>query len=105
MTILNVQALHDLAETSLAAYALITRDDRLAIQLTANDNGANFVTPQATRFTDQYRFRSQQDNVSLNGFSATVFEDKNTGRKVLAIRGTEFTNVGQALLDGLVAGE
>lgn len=103
MTISNVQQLHDLAETSLSAYASIQDDRSLASSLLNRDTGGNFVTPQATRFTNQYRFRSQQDNVSLNGFSATVFEDKTTGRKVLAIRGTEFNGLRQALLDGLVA--
>ncbi|WP_129213138.1 hypothetical protein [Crenobacter cavernae] len=54
-----------------------------------SDLGANFTEIQAGVFDQQYKLISQRQNVDQNGFSATVFQDKNTGEKVLAIRGTE----------------
>ena len=91
MTIANIQQLHDLAETSLASYATIRQnanDLQLKSDLMNKDNGASFVTAQADAFTAKYQLLNQQSNVTTNGFSATVFLDKQ-GKKVLAIRGTE----------------
>ena len=58
MTISNIQQLHDLAETSLASYATIApRSNEVDLRAALIDinTGADFVTPQASRFTDQYR--------------------------------------------------
>ena len=66
--------------------------------------GANFTLDQAKVFSDKYALISTQPNVDLNGFSATVFQDKQTGVKVFALRGTEFTQtVGQIVTDFGVA--
>lgn len=48
MTISNVQQLHDLAETSLAAYASIQNDANLASNISNPNADGDFVTPQAS---------------------------------------------------------
>ena len=108
MSIANIQNLHDLAETSLATYAFLDssmrEDVALAARLQKVDVGASFTLDQATNFVAKYKLLSSQPNVETNGFSATVFQDKESGTKVLALRGTEFTQgLGQILVDGLVA--
>lgn len=104
MTITNVQALSRLGSTTLATYATFTTDANLDADLKDQTTGANFVDVQASAFVANYRFLTQRPNVDQNGFSATVFQDRVTGKKILAIRGTEFTQgSGQIFTDGLVA--
>lgn len=105
MSITCIQTLHDLAEISLATYAYLRDDDAfLSADFTNADTGASFTSDQVKAFTDHYSLVSTQSNIDTNGFSASVFEDKLTGEKVLAIRGTEFTQgIGQIITDGAVA--
>jgi Ca2+-binding RTX toxin-like protein len=104
MTTTNVQALSRLGSTTLATYATFTTDANLGADLADQTTGANFVDVQASAFVANYRFLAQRPNVDQNGFSATVFQDRVTGEKILAIRGTEFTQgLGQIFTDGLVA--
>ena len=90
MSIANIQSLHDLAETSLATYAFLDssmrEDVALAARLQKVDVGASFTLDQATNFVAKYKLLSSQPNVETNGFSATVFQDKESGTKVLALR-------------------
>lgn len=108
MSTTNIQVLHDLAETSLATYAYFNPNERtdsaLAAALQDNNFGASFTPDQTTTFVAKYKLLSTQPNVETNGFSGTVFQEKQSGVKVLALRGTEFTQTfGQILTDGLVA--
>ena len=108
MSTTNIQTLYDLAETSLASYAYLTQNERNDIALAAGlqdkDIGANFTPDQATVFVAKYELLSTQANIDYNGFSATVFQDKQTGVKVFALRGTEFTQtLGQIATDFAVA--
>ena len=106
MSINNIQTLHDLAETSLASYAYldIAFKSELSAMLQADKIGANFTPDQATVFVAKYELLSTQANIDYNGFSATVFQDKQTGVKVFALRGTEFTQtLGQIATDFAVA--
>lgn len=90
MSITNIQTLHDLAETSLASYANLTTNTALFDDLQITNTGASFTTDQATQFINHYDLVHVQANVDWNGFSAAVFQDKQTGEKVFALRGTEF---------------
>ena len=56
---------------------------------------SNFTEREATDFLTRYRLLHQfQANGQLNGFSASLFQDKSSGKLVFAIRGTEFTPSG-----------
>lgn len=105
MAITNISALHDLAETSLATYANLDLQpaSELSAMLQKEKLGANFTPDQAKTFTEKYSLLSTQANVDLNGFSASVFQDKQTGVKVFAIRGTEAAVASQIGPDALVA--
>jgi Ca2+-binding RTX toxin-like protein len=107
MSITNVQTLHDLAETSLASYAYLevtSNNETLSDKLQKDKIGANFTADQAATFVAKYNLLATQPNVDLNGFSATVFLDKQSGVKVFALRGTEFTQTfGQIVTDFAVA--
>jgi len=99
----NVEALSQLASTSLASYAMMNAD-QLAQSLASASTGANFTALQASAFAERFSLLSQQPNVDYNGFSAAVFQDKLSGEKVLAIRGTEFeSGFGQIVTDFVVA--
>ena len=89
MSITNVEELARLTGTSVASYATIASNLSLDTALSDRLGGAKMAPSQAAVFADRYNFLSQQPNVPGNGFSATVFQDRVTGRKVLAIRGTE----------------
>lgn len=77
-------------------------DPQLKAALIDVTNNVNFTSTQADTFVAQYRVLDQLPNVPYNGFSATVFLDKPSGKHVIAMRGTETNTVGQALLDLLV---
>ena len=51
--------------------------------------GANFTVEEANLFADRYELLHQSDNADPDGFSASLFRDKSTGRLVLSFRGTE----------------
>lgn len=87
MAITDVEELARLASTSVAAYSTIASSDLLALDVASGRAG--MADAQASAFAARSRFLSQQPNVAGNGFSAAVFEDRITGRRVLAIRGTE----------------
>jgi Ca2+-binding RTX toxin-like protein len=110
MAITNVKKLSELASTSLAAYAYFTgtSDSDLFSMLTTEgkDNGVGMTDVQATHFRDQYKLLAIMPNnffADPTGFNASLFQDKETGKKVLALRGTEFDKVFQVSPDGLVA--
>lgn len=98
MSITNIQKLSELASTALASYSYFTdeSDGELFVRLKENsDNGGVGMTEiQADAFRDQYSILALYPNSLLDdptGFNATLFEDKQTGKKVLAMRGTEFS--------------
>ena len=57
--------------------------------LTRQADGVKFTVTQADDFATRYTLKNHLPNVELNGFSATVFLDKTTGKHVIAMRGTE----------------
>ena len=78
MSITNIQTLHDLAETSLASYAYLENISNLEAALQVDKIGANFTPDQAAVFVAKYELVSTQPNIDFNGFSATVFQNKQT---------------------------
>ena len=80
MSVNSIQTLHDLAETSLASYAYLDKNsiETLSAQLQKDSIGANFTPDQATVFVAKYDLLSTQPNIDYNGFSATVFQNKQT---------------------------
>ncbi|MFT7224168.1 MAG: hypothetical protein ACI82Z_001721, partial [Cellvibrionaceae bacterium] len=89
MSIKSIEILKNLASTSLASYVTIDKDN-LKLSLTSSKLGGDFTDTQANNFIANYKFIHQLPNTD-SGFSATIFQDQTTGKKVLAIRGTEFT--------------
>jgi hypothetical protein len=75
----------DYSETTFAAYAqgLIADDDNIE-----SFKVAKFIEAQAFKFQSNGSVRAQP-SVQLNGSSATLFQEKSTGEKILAVRGTE----------------
>ena len=104
MTVSSVDTLGRMTSTALAAYGNLAfgPDDDLKAALIAATNNVNFTSVQADNFAAQSQVLDQLPNVPCNGFSATVFLDKLTGKHVISMRGTETNTVGQALLDLLV---
>lgn len=88
MTITNIEILKKLLSTAQAAYATINSGLTLENVLKDVNVGAGFTDKEASEFVNQYEWVHQQGNTS-EGFSATVFKDKNTNTYVLAMRGTE----------------
>ena len=74
------------SELSLASYANLTPgvDPIPALQ----DNSVGMSPEQAARFASKWSVVSQYTDPAT-GLSATVFEEIDTGKKYLAIRGTE----------------
>lgn len=103
---MNTTQLKEFAQLSQASYALFMPtsfgNSVLTIrQLREALNGA-FSATQAELFTNRYVVLHQFTDVGLNGFSATVFQDKdNPNRLVLSFRGTEFE--GDKLRDLLIS--
>ncbi|MFT6791701.1 MAG: hypothetical protein ACJA04_000911 [Cellvibrionaceae bacterium] len=89
MSINNTEALGNLASTSLASYVTLDKDN-LKLSLSSPERGGDFTDTQANNFIINYKLIHQLPNTN-SGFSATIFQDLTTGKKVLAIRGTEFT--------------
>jgi hypothetical protein len=91
MTTTSVSTLSQLISTAVASYGinLLKGDDDLKASLTTGF--ANFTSTQADQFVKQYTLVDQLQNVAFNGFSATVFLDKE-GKHVIAMRGTEMNS-------------
>jgi Lipase (class 3) len=101
MSIALIQSLSDLTSTAAASYGTLERGDQLKPTLTNGSGNAKFSETQADAFIAKYDLLDQLPNVALNGFSATVFLDKqNNGKHILAIRGTEANIASQAFFDG-----
>ena len=100
MAITNMDQLASLVSTSVAAYGELDKDD-LKGSLIADEIGADFSDTQADNFIAEYSLLHHQEN-TLSGFSATLFEDS-SGKKVLAIRGTEFSNINDLYADSNIA--
>lgn len=98
MTITAIDLIGQRVATSVASYGTLEIAS-LKNSLTRPGGLANFTSAQADTFVAQYDLLNQLPNVSLNGFSAAVFLDKQSGKHVIAMRGTEMTSVGQVLLD------
>ena len=111
MSITNVKQLADLASTSLATYAHFTgipTDQSMfrKIQEAGSTGGVGMAEHQAINFRDQYTLLDYTTNnifADPTGFNASFFIDDVTGKKVLALRGTEFTVLPQVISDGLIA--
>lgn len=92
MSITNVKKLSELASPALATYAYFTGENNLLDGLTRPDTqqGVGMTDVQAGDFVKRYQITNVRPN-DLTGFAATLFYDKLDNKKVLAIRGTEFT--------------
>jgi hypothetical protein len=93
MSITNVKKLSELASTALATYAYFTGENNLLDGLTRSDKqqGVGMANRQAIDFDKRYDIKDIRPN-DFTGFAATLFTDTLDGnKKVLALRGTEFT--------------
>ena len=103
---MNTSDLFDLGQTAEAAYAnfinsdgdLLTLDDDVKAAL----KSLGFSETQATNFVAEWSVVAHQPNTE-SGFSATLFQHKETGEQVYAVRGTEATNIG--ILDDLFSAD
>lgn len=96
---MNATQLKEFAQLAQAAYAYFDgtdfrfrggRPEDLLANLRSDDRGS-FTAAGAITFSDRYAVLHQYtDNPSSIGFSATLFQDRSTGRLVFSIRGTEF---------------
>ena len=98
MTITAIDLIGQRVATSVASYGTLERAT-LKDSLIRPSGEAKFTSAQADAFVEQYDLLNQLPNVPFNGFSAAVFLDKQSGKHVIAMRGTEMTSVGQVLLD------
>ena len=102
----------DLAQLALASYAdftsLFGNPQNPQIPSASGVRDAilgDFPFPLANQFagvtdsTHGFRVLSQSNPNDPSGFSATLFQDRETGEKVLAIRGTEPTQLADILTD------
>lgn len=96
---MDAKELKEYAELAQAAYADFFQNTSQAALLNSR-NGA-FSEYQVTLFLENYEIVHQYTDFGINGFSATVFRDKNNPeRLILSCRGTEFS--GDRLRDLLV---
>ena len=86
------------AELAMAAYGTFSGRTIRTIELTENDVGMS--TSQAAAFAEKWQVAAQYNNGT--GLSATVFEEIGSGKKYLAIRGTELAG-NDLTADGLLA--
>jgi hypothetical protein len=96
---MNATQLKEFVQLGQASYSFFTAaqylkngaaSESVETQLMAAPNGP-FSEGEATQFTDRYAVLDQHTDPGINGFSATVFQDKaNPNRVVLSFRGTEF---------------
>lgn len=87
------------AELAMAAYGTFPGNTMAATELTGDTAGMSSL--QADAFIAKWRVTAQSPD-SLTGFSATVFEETSSGKKYLAIRGTELAG-NDLTADGLLA--
>ena len=105
MTITNIQKLSELTSTALVTYAYfdIVKYTSAGLMLTDKQKGADMTQAQAEAFVSRYSLLDQHTN-DPTGFAGTLFYDKIERKKVLALRGTEFTQgLGQIATDGVLA--
>jgi hypothetical protein len=83
MTTTSMLTLSQLTSTAVASYGVdLNKKD---LKTTLVNGAANFTSTQADQFLAKYELVDQLQNIPKNGFSATIFQDKN-GNKVFAIR-------------------
>ena len=103
MSITSVESLSQLTSAMVAAYGdlrnVVGNEIGFKNALTRQADGVKFTVTQADDFATRYTLKNHLPNVELNGFSATVFLDKTTGKHVIAMRGTEVNSIGQGILD------
>ncbi|QTS88791.1 hypothetical protein JLK41_11785 [Ectopseudomonas khazarica] len=105
----------DRAQLAEASYTLFEylggdfSDEDVADILQEPERGGSFSQTQAEEFINTWRVISHTKNTS-NGFSATLFQSKETGKYIYATRGTEpgnawsdivETDIADIVLDGL----
>lgn len=74
MTTKNTK-IFQLTQLAEASYANLIPSKRLIDELKNTDFGMHFSPTQATEFSVNWSVSSHQEN-TINGFSATLFEDK-----------------------------
>ena len=84
MTVTSIKVAGDFVSTSVASYINFSSSN---FEGSLKDGG--FTEVQVEKFIQKYSLVHQLPNVPFNGFSAAVFKDNETGRKVIAMRGTE----------------
>ncbi|MBT0571388.1 hypothetical protein KIK84_13720 [Curvibacter sp. CHRR-16] len=86
---MNTTQLKEFVQLGQAAYAdFSVLEATVALQKAAN---GTFAAGEADQFLSRYGVLDQYTDPGINGFSATVFQDKdNPNRVVLSFRGTEF---------------
>ena len=100
---LTARQLKEFSQLSQAAYAHFDTNDFVYFggtpgsalkNLKETPNSASaFTDSEAADFTARYEILDQsEDNADSNGFSATLFRDKQSGQLILSFRGTEFDN-------------
>ena len=105
---MNTTQLKEYAQLAQASYGYFDaatfagnggNDPALIEKLRASGKG-DFTEREATVFTSRYRLLHQfRDTSDSNGFSASLFQDKQSGQLVFSIRGTEIPlDVGLDLL-------
>lgn len=100
---LTATQLKEFSQLSQATYAHFDTSDFVYMGGIADDAWPDLMAPpntasafcetQAKDLTARYEILHQYaDNPDSNGFSATLFRDKQSGKLVLGFRGTEFDN-------------
>lgn len=98
---LTATQLNEYAQLSQAAYIHFVTSDFAYLGAVSEDTYVRMKTPpnsasafcetEAKDLTARYEILHQYaDNPDSNGFSATLFRDKHSGKLVLGFRGTEF---------------
>lgn len=115
----NVVDYFEQAELALASYATLWSGMTLDAYRAAlrDEDSADMADSQAIAFTTKWRVIDQYTHseripvyddggnitsyiTSSNGLSVTIFEDIATGERHVAIRGTEFSDIGDLTADG-----
>jgi len=71
--------------------------DNKSLKKDLENDPLNFIEIESETFINDYEIVHQQENIAFNGFSAALFKDKETGKHIIAMRGTD------QLVDGLSA--
>ncbi|PPC94065.1 MAG: hypothetical protein CTY33_05680 [Methylotenera sp.] len=105
MSITNVKKLSELASTALATYAYFDVNSyEVGLTASGEAHGVGMTPVQKNAFMARYLLVDQHAN-DITGFAATLFTDRlDSNKKVLALRGTEFTEgLDQILTDAAIA--